>query len=135
MRHRLYVHLIWTTRDRAPLITASVAGFLVRFLPAVADQERATLICLGMVTTHVHLLLRLEPVVDIARLVQRLKGASAALATREGHAATGHELRWAKGYNLESVSPSDVPAVLRYLQRQPERHPDEAIPDWATPAP
>ena len=130
MRHRLYVHLIWTTRDRAPLINATVARFLSRFLPAIATEERATLVALGMVATHVHLLLRLNPATDIARMVQRLKGGSAVLAAREGHAEPGSPLRWAKGYNLESVSPRALPTVVHYLARQPEQHPAERIAGW-----
>ncbi len=130
MRHRLYVHVVWTTRDRAPLISAAVAGFLSRFLPAVAAEERAVLAALGMVTTHVHLLLRLNPGTDMSRLVQRLKGGSAMLATRVGQVESGRPLRWAKGYNLESVSPRAVPDVVRYLGRQPARHPTAAIAGW-----
>jgi REP element-mobilizing transposase RayT len=66
MRHRLYVHLIWTTRERAPLISASIASFLTRFLPAIAAQEYAGMIAIGMVSTHVHMLVRLSPATDIS---------------------------------------------------------------------
>ncbi len=135
MRHRLYVHLTWTTRDRAPLITAALARFLSGFLPAIAAKERATLLALGMVTTHVHLLLRLDPATDIARLVQRLKGGSALLANRDGHAGEHRALRWAKGYNLESVSPRVVPDVGNYVLRQALRHPDQAIAGWPRDGP
>ncbi len=130
MRHRLYVHLTWTTRDREPLLTAGLACFLSRYLPAAASKEKATLLALGMVATHVHLLLRLDPAADMARLVQRLKGGSAFLATREGHAEPSRPLRWARGYSVESVSPRAVPDVVRYLERQPQRHPTQAIPGW-----
>jgi REP element-mobilizing transposase RayT len=130
MRHRLYVHVTWTTRDRAPLITAKVAMVLARFLPAIAAEERAGVLAVGVVSTHVHLLLRLDPATVIARLMQRLKGGSAAVAQREGHSPAGEPLHWAKGYNLESVSPGSVPVVVHYLLRQPHRHPREAIAGW-----
>jgi REP element-mobilizing transposase RayT len=61
MRHRLYAHVVWTTRDRAPLLDARMARFLWRFLRDVARQERAVVLGLGLVRTHVHLLLRLHP--------------------------------------------------------------------------
>ena len=133
MRHRLYVHVTWTTRDRAPLITAKVAMFLARFLPAIAAQERAGVLAVGVVSNHVHLLLRLDPATVIARLMQRLKGGSAALAQRERHSPDGEPLRWAKGYNLESVSPGSVPTVVHHLLRQPQRDPHEAIAGWPPP--
>ena len=130
MRHRLYVHVTWTTRDRTPLITATVATFLARFLPAIAAQERADLLALGMVTTHIHVLLRLDPSTVIPRLLQRLKGGSAMLAEGEGHCRPGGPLRWAKGYNIESVSPRSIATVAEYLLCQPQHHPRQAIPGW-----
>lgn len=90
MRHRLYGHIVWTSRDRVPLISASVAEFLSRFLPAIASQERCATLALGMVTTHVHLLPQLHPATVIPRLMQRLKGGSAMLILRDGcQAITG----------------------------------------------
>jgi len=61
MRDRIYVHIVWTTRDRQPTIDARVATFLARYLPAVARQERAGVHALGIVRSHVHLLLQLHP--------------------------------------------------------------------------
>jgi len=129
VRDRLYVHLVWTTRNRESTIDLSVARFLVRYLPAVARQERAGVHALGIVATHVHLLLQLHPTTSIPRLLQRLKGGSSVLANREGH-ADARPLRWAKGYGIASVSPRALEAVRRYVLRQAAHHPREAIPGW-----
>ncbi len=129
MRDRLYVHIVWTTRGRLPTIDARVATFLARYLPAVAQQERSGLHALGIVQTHVHLLLQLHPTTSISRLLQRLKGGSATLANREGHATT-RPLRWAKGYNVESVSPKALGAARAYVCDQARHHPKEAIAGW-----
>ena len=32
MFHRLYCHVVWTTREREPVIDAGLAAFLTRFL-------------------------------------------------------------------------------------------------------
>ena len=129
MRDRLYVHIVWTTRGRESTITAKVAAFLARYLAAVARQERAGIHALGIVQTHVHLLLQLHPTTGIPRLMQRLKGGSSVLANREGHVGP-RPLRWDKGYNIESVSPRALDTVRAYVLAQATRHPDEAIPGW-----
>jgi putative transposase len=129
MRDRLFVHVVWTTRDRSRLIDAKVARFLERFLAAVAHQERARILEIGLVRTHLHLLVRLHPTTAIPRLLQRLKGGSAVIANREGHAGP-RELKWAKGYDIESVSARSVDRLRAYIRDQPRHHPDEAIPDW-----
>lgn len=129
MRHRLYLHFAWTTRDREPLITASVAEFLDRFLPAVALQERSSIVALGFVRTHVHVLAHLHATTNIPRLLQRWKGGSAALAGKEG-VTRPLGLRWAKWYSLTSVSPGQLASVTAYVETQAAHHPGEAIPGW-----
>ena len=130
VRHSLYVHIVWVTRDRAPLIDATIAEFLWRYMRQVAAQERAQVLAGGLLTTHVHLLVRLHPVTSISKLLQRLKGGSSVLASKEGHAPVDRPLRWAKGYSIHSVSHRALPNVTEYVRRQNERHPQEAIPGW-----
>ncbi len=135
MRHRLYYHLIWATRGRLPLLNADLATFLGRYLRNIARQERAHVLEMGMVATHLHVLVRADPQTHLSRLVQRLKGGSAHQANVERLGKGADGLRWAKGYTLETVSPRALEAVRQYLRTQPERHPDEVIPDWAGDTP
>jgi REP element-mobilizing transposase RayT len=130
MRHRLYCHLVWTTRGRAPLVDARLGSFLERFIPAVCGQESAALLAFGMVSTQMHLLVRLHPRTSISRLVQRLKGGSSCVADREGHARRSAPLRWAKGYTIESVGWRSVGRVRADLLQQALHHPGEAIAGW-----
>jgi REP element-mobilizing transposase RayT len=73
---------------------------------------------LGMVPDHVHMVLRIPPRVDLPRMVQRLKGASARLGSQES--AVG--LRWEKGYQIKTVSPGGLPRVIAYVKNQAQRH-------------
>ena len=129
VRHRLYVHLVWTTRGRECLIDRDLAQFLCRFLRAMARRERAYLLEIGLVQTHVHVLGRVHPSVPISRLVKRLKGASSAVATQEGLGKHGR-LYWAKGYSVQRVSAQGLDGVRAYLRDQPIHHAPEAIAGW-----
>ena len=122
----LYALLTWTTFERHPVIDAACAEFLRRFLPAAARRYGAEVIAIGVVRDHVHLLLLLPPVIDIPRLVQGLKGASARIANRD-RVITGDKLRWASGYDLRSVSPQAVNRVRAYIENQGSRHPFSRI--------
>src|SRR6059036_2114435 len=99
---RLYAHLSWTCWARLPLIDQPVADFLAPFLLAEVKRHDARVIEIGIVPNHVHLLLELPAAFDVPRLVQGLKGASARLANRDGH-ARNQSLRWDSGYDLRSV--------------------------------
>lgn len=129
MRHRLYIHLVWTTRGRERLIDRDLARFLCRFLRSMARKERAYILEIGMVQTHVHLLARVHPTNSISCLVKRLKGTSSAIAAQEGVGRIGR-LYWAKGYSVQSVSTRSIDMVRAYLRRQPIHHPGEAIVGW-----
>jgi putative transposase len=133
MRHRLFVRLVWTARDRAALIDLPRAQFLTRYLHAVVRQERAELWAMGIVSTHVHLLLRLHPLTSIPKLMQRMKGGSSAVARKEGIGNPIQALFWSKGYNAESVSGRAIENVRDYVNSQARRHPDEAITGWCPP--
>ena len=109
-----------------PMIGVSEAAFLKRFLPAEAQRHDATMIGLGMVCDHVHVLLRLPGRFDVPRLMQGLKGASARLANQHPNNSRSG-LRWAAGYSAYSVGPRNLKAVADYVRNQAARHPDRAI--------
>ena len=80
-----------------------------------------------MVSTHVHVLLRAEPLADLPRMIGRMKGVTSRLAKVQEIAP----IAWADGYDIESVSPADDMKIRHYLRAQPFRHPCEAIEGWS----
>lgn len=133
MYNRLAVHLVWTTLDRRPIIDQNRAHFLWENLPIVARQERALLLELGMVSTHVHLLACLHPMTVIPRMLQRMKGGTATLMNRQIQSPLG-ELRWAKGYSITGICPRHIDLIANYVRTQAARHPNENIPGWINKA-
>ena len=123
---RLYVLLTWTTLRRLPLLNPDAARFLDRFLRQEAARHGARVLETGIVSNHVHAIVRLPAVIEIPRLVQGLKGASARIANRDGLMPRAR-LRWADGYDLRSVGVRQLAAALRYVRTQAEHHPDLAI--------
>ena len=130
MRTRLYCHLVWTTLNREPTIDSGYAEFLCRFLRRIAWRERAQVLAIGVVRTHVHVLVEMHPTASVSAVVKRLKGASSSVARREGIGGSGRLLRWAKGYTAHSVGPGQLEVVRRYLALQGTHHPEEAIVGW-----
>jgi REP element-mobilizing transposase RayT len=128
MRGRLFFHIVWTTRRRVRILDAPAALFLERYLRAVARQERARVLALGVVASHVHVLVETHAMTSIPRLVQRFKGGSSVLINREGHLAhAAKTLRWAKGYAVHTVGRPGLDAARAYVRSQGDRHPEERI--------
>jgi len=122
----LYALLTWTTLRRLPLIHPGAAAFLRRLLPWIARRHATRVLGIGIVRNHVHLVLELPAQVDVPRLVQGLKGASARIANRDGVMPRA-KLQWATGYDFRSLGIRDVGRAIRYVRGQDQRHPDMAL--------
>ncbi len=134
MHDRIFLHVIWTTRNRAPLIDLARARILADQLPVIARQERTRILAMGIVSTHLHLLLRVHPTTSLPRLLQRMKGGTAHhINALPGDRA--HPLRWAKGSAVISVSPRTLEQAVTYITSQHTHHPDQAIDGWPTQGP
>lgn len=123
--HRLYFHLTWSTLNRLPMIDPATRDFLDEFVRRTAAQERAEIVALAILRTHVHVLLRSGPRFDLSRLVQLMKGGSSYAASRLPGNVVG--LRWTRRYSVTTVSPRALPQALEYLRGQAMRHPGEAV--------
>jgi REP element-mobilizing transposase RayT len=134
MHHQILLHVVWTTRHRGAHIDAARAAMLAADLPRIAREERCELLALGIVTTHLHLIVRCHPTINLPRLLQRMKGGTAH-HINGGHAARSHHLRWAKGYSVTSISPRNLAIAMRYVDAQTIHHPTEAIPGWPAGSP
>ena len=124
--HHLYFHLAWTTRDRLPMIDAATRDFLDDYLRRTAVRERTQVIAAAILQTHVHVLVRTGPRVDLSRLVQLMKGGSSYAGSRLAGNRVG--LRWAREYSATTVSPKRLRRAVEYLARQDQHHPGEGVP-------
>ena len=123
--HQLYIHLAWTTRDRRPMIDPVTRDFLSDYFRRTAIRERVDIVVLAILRTHVHVLVRTLPRIDIPRLVQVLKGGSSYAASRLPGNILG--LRWSREYSATTVSPKRLAGVIRYIEEQASHHPGEAV--------
>ena len=123
--HQIYIHLAWTTRDRQPMIDRTTRDFLGDYFRRTAIRERAEIVVLAILRSHVHLLVRTAPRIDIPRLVQFLKGGSSYAARRLPGNILG--LRWSREYSATTVSPKQLAGAIRYIEEQASHHPGEAV--------
>jgi putative transposase len=123
--HQLFFHLSWSTLDRRPMIDPPTRAFLDEFIRRTAIRERVEVIELAILTTHIHIVIRTTPRVDLSRLVQMMKGGSSYAASRVPGNRLG--LRWTREYFVTTVSPRILPEAVEYLRKQNERHPMEVV--------
>ncbi|HST63338.1 MAG TPA: IS200/IS605 family transposase [Longimicrobium sp.] len=116
---KLYVHLVWATWDRLPLITPAIRVPVFQGIQEQAGRGGCELIAVGGIEDHVHVLLKVPTSVCIADVAKSLKGGSSHMVN---HALKpGTFFKWQGSYGSFSVSRSHVPMVRSYVLNQ-ERH-------------
>jgi REP element-mobilizing transposase RayT len=122
---QVYVHLVWTTWRRRPLIRAEFEAELHRILGAKCIELRCQPRAIGGTADHVHMLVRLHPATSLGHLVAALKGGSAHAVTHR--LAPAIEFRWQQGYGAFSIGPEDIDVVERYIRDQKRHHAANAL--------
>jgi putative transposase len=86
-------------------------------LRAVARDSRIRIHAIGGTANHVHALLEIPKTRAIADVVRELKANSSARIRKSRPI-----FAWQTGYGSISVSPSSVPAVIKYIHHQEQHH-------------
>ena len=121
---KLYVHLVFTTKNRNPCLTPEIEERLYPYFSVIC-QELTCHLCIGNgLQDHVHLLILTPPSLTVAELTKRIKGAS----SRWLHETFPKlaDFSWQPSYSAFSVGHSQLSMVYNYIARQKERHPDES---------
>jgi len=116
----LYVHIIYSTRDRTPLLTPVLRPRLYEYCAGILRSRGAVLASMGGTADHVHLLLSFGRELAVAEAVRLVKANSSKWIheTFPAQSAFG----WQAGYAAFSVSWSGVAKVRAYIENQEEHH-------------
>ncbi len=126
---QLYVHLVWATWDRLPLITEEIEARLYAAIAAKCRELKCIPLAIGGVADHVHVLVRLHTTVAIATLVKEIKGASSHLVT---HVITPDQpFKWQGAYSAFTLWKADAPQVAAYIGNQKTHHATgDLVAEW-----
>lgn len=119
-RNELYVHLVWSTWDRLPLITPDLEPAIYRALGAECRRHGSQALRIGGTEDHVHLLVRIPTTLPLATLVKQLKGTTSHLVTHT--LAPDRRFKWQGGYGAFTVSRWDLPRIEQYIRHQRKHH-------------
>jgi REP element-mobilizing transposase RayT len=124
---QIYLHLIWSTKNRAPFLQdnnlrSAVHGYLV----GICKNLECPSIRIGGVEDHVHILCYMGRNLTVADLLRELKRDSSKWI-KENSALS--EFHWQSGYGAFSISPGHVEPLKLYIANQEEHHRQETFQD------
>jgi REP element-mobilizing transposase RayT len=116
----LLAHVIFSTKDRAPLLDAELKARLFPYMGGILRELGATPLLINGPADHAHLLVVSPAKVALSELVGKLKANSSGWVHREF--PERKSFAWQTGYAAFSVSHSQKETVLRYIANQEEHH-------------
>jgi len=113
----VYVHVIFSTKDRMRLIPTDKHRSLERYISGVAANHSMKALAVGGMEDHIHVLLSLAADIAVAKAVNLLKSNSSRWLRR-----ARPRFAWQEGYAAFSVSASALQSVTEYIRNQAEHH-------------
>jgi putative transposase len=117
---RLWIHLIWETLAREPMLDKSAAALASKNLTDYSLRKNIYMKINYFNADHTHALIDLPTSLSIEDVIKLFKGSSSHWIN-EQHLVKGR-FAWGRGYGAFSVSHSDVGRVARYIANQEEHH-------------
>lgn len=122
-----YIHLVFSTKYRKPLIHPPVEDELHAYLGGICNRLACQTIKVGGYTDHIHILCKLSKKIALMKLLEELKSHSSKWIKTKGEAYKN--FYWQNGYGAFSVNPSQVENVIAYITNQHEHHRKKTFQD------
>ena len=117
---RVWLHLVWATLERKPLLGEAAAPKVSGFLKEYAAKKGIYMKINYVNADHVHVLIDLPTAQSIEDVMHLLKGSSSHWINENALAAGN--FAWGRGYGAFSVGQSGVEDVARYISEQEAHH-------------
>lgn len=124
---KVYVHVVFSTKGREPLIADSWRDELFHILGGTANNLGCQSLIVGGVADHVHMLIVLGRTITVADAVGKIKSTSSAWVNQT-RGLVG-QFHWQGGYAVFSVSQSNVEATREYIRNQAAHHEKQSFQD------
>jgi len=115
----LLTHVVFSTKDRQPLIAPDLKSELYAYLGGLASELKGKAYGINGTRDHVHMLIGLPPAVSISEALRFIKSNSSGWVHEKW---PRKPFAWQLGYGAFSVSKSNVPEVLKYIGNQEAHH-------------
>jgi putative transposase len=117
---QLYVHLVFSTKHREPLLLSPIREHVHAYLATVLKNQGSPALKVGGTADHVHALFRLSKNISLAQTVEEIKTSSSKWVKTQGNALAN--FHWQSGHGGFSVGLGEVEQVTEYLTHQEAHH-------------
>ena len=123
--YSLWYHLVWSTKNRIPLIEKSWKWLLYNHIKEYCAIKEYHLDFINGTENHIHLLISPKPIFSISSIAQDIKRDSYFWVIDKGLAS--EHFNWQDGYGAFTVSKSMIEQVRNYIRNQEEHHKNQSF--------
>ena len=116
----LYYHIVFSTKNRVAYIKPEIESRVWAYIGGVAHAHKMTALQVGGIEDHIHALVMAPAALSPSQIARYLKGDSSKWVHGEFPELRGSA--WQDGYGAFTVSKSNLPDVIRYIESQREHH-------------
>ncbi|MFA7360669.1 MAG: IS200/IS605 family transposase [Candidatus Kapaibacterium sp.] len=117
---KILVHLVFSTKDRRPLMSKEVRNLLFNHITDYASKNGIYLEQIGGWNEHIHLLVSLGKGQSISKVAMLLKGESSHWMNKQK--VLSEDFYWQDDYYAVSIGESGKSKLIAYIKNQVEHH-------------
>jgi len=116
----LLVHVVFSTKNRASLITPEIEPDLFAYIGGILKNHESRLIDAGGTENHVHLVISQSENIPLCTILKEIKQGSSYWIKTQDEAY--RDFRWQVGYAGFSIGNAELQHLKTYLASQKEHH-------------
>ena len=122
---QLYIHLVFSPKNREALIKKEWKDELEKYITAVVQNREHKLLAIGSMPDHIHIFIGYNLNETIPILVEDIKTSSNNWIKQKR--LSKFKFEWQRGYGAFSHSHSQIDAVVKYIRNQEVHHQNETF--------
>ncbi|MBE2229526.1 MAG: IS200/IS605 family transposase [Chitinophagaceae bacterium] len=116
----IWVHAVWSTRERRPFIEPAVEKAIYQYLASQLEEAGCMVRIVNGMEDHVHCLFRQNPMLSVSDTIKRVKSTSSNWINHQR--MLPEKFGWQKGYAVYSVGSSGLEWIQHYIMEQKVHH-------------
>jgi REP element-mobilizing transposase RayT len=123
--NKIWIHAIWSTKNRAKLINPKIESVLFQFIRNQFQELTCPVRIINGISDHIHCLYQLNPQKANAAIIKQIKGSRSHFLNQGNLLA--EKFAWQTGYAAFSVSESAIEKVFKYIKKQKQHHQKQSL--------
>ena len=116
----ILIHIVFSTKNWQLWISGELQKRLYPYIGGIARENGFKALCIGGTDNHVHVLVSLNPSINVAKAVQFIKGGSSKWIHETF--PEQKQFAWQEGYGAFSIGISQIDQTRKYIENQETHH-------------